>query len=75
MKLRFIDAMKVSTMAKMLQADQKQLYRRIERLVAALREALLAAGVAMSDIGDMLIYGADALHVDFDTNASPQVPP
>ncbi|HEX3579293.1 MAG TPA: sigma-70 family RNA polymerase sigma factor [Thermoanaerobaculia bacterium] len=64
MKLRFIDAMKVSTMARMLQADQKQLYRRIDRLVAALREALLGAGVAMSDIGDMLIRGADALHIN-----------
>jgi len=65
MKLRFIDAMKVSTMARMLKADQKQLYRRIDRLVAKLREALLAAGVAMSDIGDMLMNGADALHLDF----------
>jgi len=67
MKLRFIDAMKVSTMARMLHADQKQLYRRIDRLVAALREALLAAGVAMSDIGDMLTHGADALQIDFGT--------
>lgn len=76
MKLRFIDAMKVSTIARMLNADQKQLYRRIDRLVAALREALLAAGVAMSDIGDMLIHGSDALHVDFGP-PSPrhQVPP
>ncbi|MGA8810352.1 MAG: sigma-70 family RNA polymerase sigma factor [Thermoanaerobaculia bacterium] len=65
MKLRFIDAMKVSTMARMLKADQKQLYRRIERLVAKLREALLAAGVAMSDIADMLTHGADALHIRF----------
>jgi RNA polymerase sigma factor (sigma-70 family) len=65
MKLRFIDAMKVSTMARMLHADQKQLYRRIDRLVATLREALLAAGVAMSDIGDMLTHGADALHINF----------
>jgi RNA polymerase sigma factor (sigma-70 family) len=73
MKLRFIDAMKVSTMARVLQADQKQLYRRIDRLVAALREALLAAGVAMSDIGDMLTHGADALHVDFEAPAAPQV--
>jgi RNA polymerase sigma factor (sigma-70 family) len=75
MKLRFIDAMKVSTMAKMLHVDQKQLYRRIDRLVAALREALLAAGVGMSDIGDMLLHGTDALHVDFGTNPTPQVPP
>ena len=72
MKLRFIDAMKVSTMARMLHIDQKQLYRRIERLVAALRESLLAGGVAMSDIGDMLTHGADALQVDF--GSSPQVP-
>jgi RNA polymerase sigma factor (sigma-70 family) len=76
MKLRFIDAMKVSTMARMLNADQKQLYRRIDRLVAALREALLAAGVGMSDIGDMLIHGADALHIDFGIpNQRHQVPP
>ena len=74
MKLRFIDAMKVSTMARLLHVDQKQLYRRIDRLVASLREALLAAGVGMSDIGDMLIHGADALHVDFGPNGSPQVP-
>jgi hypothetical protein len=64
--------MKVSTMARMLHIDQKQLYRRIERLVAVLREALLAGGVAMSDIGDMLTHGADALQVDF--GSSPQVP-
>ncbi len=43
--------------------------------MAALREALLAAGVGMSDIGDMLIHGTDALHVDFGPNISPQVPP
>jgi RNA polymerase sigma factor (sigma-70 family) len=65
MKLKYIDAMKVSTIARMLHADQKQLYRRIERVVATLREALLAAGVAMSDIGDMLINGADTLEIDF----------
>jgi RNA polymerase sigma factor for flagellar operon FliA len=65
MKLRFIDAMKVSTMARLLGADQKQLYRRIDRVVASLRQSLLAGGVAMSDIGDMLTHGADALHVDF----------
>jgi RNA polymerase sigma factor for flagellar operon FliA len=65
MKLRFIDAMKVSTMARMLHADQKQLYRRIDRLVAVLREALLAAGVGKSDIGDMLTHGADTLHINF----------
>lgn len=65
MKLRFIDAMKVSTMAKMLHADQKQLYRRIDRIVVTLRESLLASGIAMRDIGDLLTHGADALNVDF----------
>jgi RNA polymerase sigma factor (sigma-70 family) len=64
MKLKYIDAMKVSTMARLLHADQKQLYRHIERLVATLREALLAAGVAMSDVGDMLTNGADSLQFD-----------
>jgi hypothetical protein len=66
MKLKFIDAMKVSTMARMLKEDQKQLYRRITSLVAALRGALLAAGVGKSDIGDMLTHGADALHINFE---------
>jgi RNA polymerase sigma factor for flagellar operon FliA len=71
MKLHYIDAMKVSTMARLLKVDQKRLYRRIERIGARLREALLAAGVAMSDIGDMLTKGADSLNFDFgppDTN-------
>jgi RNA polymerase sigma factor for flagellar operon FliA len=75
MKLRFIDVMKVSSMAKLLKIDQKQLYRRIDRIVATLKEALLAAGVAMSDIGDMLLHGADALHFDLgDPETEPQVP-
>jgi len=75
MKLRFIDAMKVSTMARMLHADQKQLYRRIDRLVATLREALLAAGVGKSDIGEMLMHGADTLHLNFTApDPAPEVP-
>jgi hypothetical protein len=61
MKLKYIDAVQVSTIARMLHADQKQLYRRIDRLAATLRQALLAAGVAMTDIADMLTSGADAL--------------
>ncbi|MBV9186461.1 MAG: hypothetical protein JO093_12630 [Acidobacteria bacterium] len=59
-------------MARMLKADQKQLYRRIDRLVAKLREALLAAGVAMSDIADMLTHGADTLRIDFDGGKVPK---
>jgi antitoxin (DNA-binding transcriptional repressor) of toxin-antitoxin stability system len=53
MKLRFIDAMKISTIARMLHWDQKQLYRRVDRIVAALRESLRAAGV--SDQEDLLL--------------------
>ncbi|HEX3070109.1 MAG TPA: sigma-70 family RNA polymerase sigma factor [Thermoanaerobaculia bacterium] len=65
MKLHYIDSMKVSTMARLLKADQKRLYRRIKHIGVKLQEALLAAGVAMSDIGDMLINGADSLNFDF----------
>jgi RNA polymerase sigma factor (sigma-70 family) len=65
MQLHYIHAMKVSTLARLLKVDQKQLYRRIERIGAKLRKALFAAGVAMSDIGDMLINGADSLNFDF----------
>ncbi len=64
MKLRYLDAMKVSAMARMLKVDQKRLYRRIERLGAKLKEALLGAGIAISDIRDMLTKGADALQFD-----------
>ena len=65
MKLRYLDAMKVSAMAERLKVDQKQLYRRIERLGAKLKEALLAAGIKISDIRDMLTKSADALQFDF----------
>jgi RNA polymerase sigma factor (sigma-70 family) len=65
MKLHYIDAMKVSTMARLLKVDQKRLYRRLQHIGVKLREALLAAGVALSDIGDMLTKGADSLNFDF----------
>jgi RNA polymerase sigma factor for flagellar operon FliA len=74
MKLHYIDSMKVSTMSRMLKVDQKRLYRRIQRLGTTLRKALLAAGIAMSDIRDMLTHGADALHFDLGPDDCPKVP-
>ena len=71
MKLHYIHAMTVATIARLLNVDQKRLYRRIKHIGVTLRKALLEAGVAMSDIGDMLTKGADSLNFDFgppDTN-------
>ena len=75
MKLVYIDVMKVSSIAKLLKIDQKHLYRRIQRIGVTLKQALLAAGIAMSDIGEMLLHGADALHFDLgDPETDPQAP-
>jgi len=75
MELRYLDGMKVSAIASRLKLDQKQLYRRIDRLCAKLKKALDFAGIKSSDIRDMLTNGADALLFDLHTPEDrPKVP-
>ena len=56
LKMRFWHAAKVPDIAAALHIDQKKLYKRIDRLIAALRDALLRAGISREDIGDLLTH-------------------
>jgi len=56
LKMRFWHAAKVPDIAAALHIDQKKLYKRIERLIAVLREAVERAGIARDDIGDLLTH-------------------
>ena len=44
----------MARIAQLMDHDQKALYRRIDRLLAGLREALAAAGVLAADVSDLL---------------------
>ena len=65
LRLRFGQALKVVTIANLLQLDQRRLYTTIERLIAILRKALLAEGLAASDIRELLEHGAEGVEIPF----------
>ena len=54
LKMRFEDAMPVSTIAAALHLDQKRLYRTIEQLLTSLRESLEAEGISGDDVKALL---------------------
>lgn len=54
MRLRFWDGMTVADIARTLQLEQKPLYRRIERLLAHVKNRLMAVGVDEEMVADML---------------------
>src|SRR6266540_4173701 len=61
LKMRFWHAAKVPDIAATLHIDQKKLYKRIDRLIATLRDALLRAGISREDIGDLLTHADHSL--------------
>ena len=58
LRLRFDDGLTVGRIAKLLGLPEKPLYRRIERLLAVLREELMAGGVTAQDVAELLEAGA-----------------
>jgi RNA polymerase sigma factor for flagellar operon FliA len=56
LKMRFWHAAKVPDIATALHIDQKKLYKRIDRMIATLREAVERAGVSRADVGDLLTH-------------------
>jgi RNA polymerase sigma factor (sigma-70 family) len=73
LKMRFYDGLKVSEIARLLQRDQKALYRVIEGLLVRLRAALSARGFANSELMDVLgeapiefppVFGPPSEHSD-----------
>jgi RNA polymerase sigma factor for flagellar operon FliA len=56
LKMRFWHAAKVPDIAAAVRIDQKKLYKRIDKLIATLREAVERAGVSRDDVGDLLTH-------------------
>ena len=56
LKMRFWHAAKVPDIAAALRIDQKKLYKRIDKLIATLREAVERAGVSRDDVGNLLTH-------------------
>lgn len=57
LELRFWKARKVPEIAREVGIEQKKIYKRLEKLFAALRRALESAGVSRSDIEAVLVSG------------------
>jgi RNA polymerase sigma factor for flagellar operon FliA len=59
LRMRFGDSFTVAEIAATLRLDQKQLYRRIEGLLAALRRRIEHAGLGPSEVSDLLFRPFD----------------
>ncbi|HYC88331.1 MAG TPA: sigma-70 family RNA polymerase sigma factor [Thermoanaerobaculia bacterium] len=64
LKLRFWKSYKVPEIARVMQLDQKKLYKRLEKLFATFRRALESAGVSRADIDALLVRGDHDIHLD-----------
>ena len=71
LRMRFWHSAKVPDISATLHIDQKKLYKRIDRLIAVLREALERAGIARDDIGDLLTHADHNLTLEAE-NHSPR---
>lgn len=58
LRMRFTDAMTVAQVARATGLPQRQLYTRLERIVAELRKALQVEGIDREQIHDLLRHGA-----------------
>jgi RNA polymerase sigma factor (sigma-70 family) len=66
LKLRFVDGLRLSTISRTLGIDQRFLYRRVDRLFATLRLALVAAGVERSDVRAVIDDDREEIRIDFE---------
>jgi DNA-directed RNA polymerase specialized sigma subunit len=57
LQLRFWDACKVPDIARVLQTEQKKIYKRLDKLFLTLRRGLERAGVTSSDVATLLDHG------------------
>ena len=64
LKLRFCKGLKVPEIARIVQIDQKKVYKRLEKLFAVLRRALEAAGVKQADVDKFLVRGDQEIRLD-----------
>lgn len=65
LRMRFGSGLKIVTIATALGIDQRKLYRAVDRIVAALRAALIAEGLSLDEIADLLEHGAEGIEIPF----------
>ena len=58
LRMQFQDAMSVADIARALHLDQKRLYRTVERVLATVRDGLLAEGIDGGEVRELLASGA-----------------
>jgi RNA polymerase sigma factor (sigma-70 family) len=63
-RLRFESSLSIADIARLMKVPQRPLYRRLESLLLALRETLLAAGVDPAAIGELL-EASNRIEIDF----------
>lgn len=63
LQLRFWRSRKVPDIARMLNIDQKKLYKRLDKLLAVLRRALESAGISREDVDKLLGRGDHEIHL------------
>jgi hypothetical protein len=57
LQMRFWDGKKVPDIARILQLDQKKIYKRLDKLFANLRKAMEAVGVSKVEVDKLLARG------------------
>ena len=62
LQMRFWDGRRVPDIARVLQVDQKKLYKRLDRLFLLLRRELESAGLSQSDLAGLLSGGDEEIH-------------
>lgn len=68
LRMRFWHSRKVPDIARMLDIDQKKLYKRLEKLFTILRRALENAGVSRADMDKLLGGGDQEVHLALQTS-------
>lgn len=74
LKMRFWSAQRVADIAELLHLDAKKTYKRIERLLGRLRVSLEHAGIARSDVDDLLAHGDGSVELASATGIPPTRP-
>ena len=67
LKMHFLEGCPIAEIARLLDTPQKPLYREVERILAALRRSLQAAGLSQSSVGHLLDDGRLASHFRLST--------
>jgi len=64
LQLRFWEGYKVADIARMLNVDQKKLYKRLDRLLSRLRRVLEEAGVSQAEAARLLCRGDQEIRLE-----------